>query len=87
MQIKKKKTKLEVVNDSSSDETSDDLNLSDHSSDGIDSDSDDYCKVCGGYYHDKHGPKVDWICCTICKKWLHETCTSQENTCDGCLQK
>lgn len=58
--------------------------VSDHSSDNIASDSDDFCAVCNGYYHDKKGPKVDWLCCITCKKWLHETCTPYQHQCENC---
>lgn len=50
----------------------------------IDGDPDDYCVNCKGYYYDKNGPKVDWICCVKCKKWLHETCTTSDTTCNKC---
>lgn len=32
-----------------------------------------YCGDCGGYFYDKRSKK-DWIQCTECKTWYHETC-------------
>lgn len=81
------KKKKNVVHDSSSEEVSGDENIvSDHSSDEPDSDKDDFCAICDGFYFDKKGPKVDWICCVVCKKWLHETCASGPNMCDPCAK-
>ncbi|KAF5280145.1 hypothetical protein FQR65_LT15061 [Abscondita terminalis] len=90
-QAPNKKTRSKVFqekrNDSSEDSGEEDLGdiVSDHSSDHIESDSEDFCSVCKGYYKDKSGPKVDWICCVGCYKWLHETCTPYSDNCPDCM--
>ncbi|CAH2107507.1 unnamed protein product [Euphydryas editha] len=48
-------------------------------------DSDNICALCNGNYYDKTGPKVDWIQCIRCKKWVHETCASNPDICDNCF--
>lgn len=65
--------------DSSSDDNCNGGSLSDHDSDNIASDSDNYCAMYCGYHHDKKSPKTHWICCVVCNKWLHKTCTPHEN--------
>lgn len=47
----------------------------------------DYCAECAKNYYDKNGPQVDWIQCVICNKWLHETCTEEENMCNNCANE
>lgn len=43
----------------------------------------DLCVECLDYYSNSKS-KVDWICCVMCRKWLHETCTLYRNYCNKC---
>lgn len=70
---------------SSSDDTDDEVIEFADDDDTDDDDLDDTCALCNGNYYDKTGPKVDWIQCIRCKKWVHETCTSNPDICDNCL--
>lgn len=47
------------------------------------SDYENECVGCGEDYR-KTKKKTDWIQCVICKRWLHETCTSYEVVCQTC---
>lgn len=44
---------------------------------------DNICCVCFEDYF-LTSSKADWIQCTICKKWLHDTCTAFKNYCKVC---
>lgn len=47
-----------------------------------------YCLICCDSYSNSR-PGEQWIQCTICKKWAHSKCTTDENcttyTCPNCF--
>lgn len=58
-----------------------------HDDEEIDTDDENYCCVCNGYYFDKNGPKVEWVKCVRCQKWFHETCGNNPDICKKILKK
>lgn len=70
----------------SSDESDETLVVELDDDDDSDDDLENICGKCNRCYYDKKGPKVDWIQCVRCHRWLHETCISNPDICDDCLQ-
>ncbi|XP_062618334.1 uncharacterized protein LOC134279942 [Saccostrea cucullata] len=35
------------------------------------------CSYCEGYYYDEDSDDEDWIKCTVCDDWYHESCTGK----------
>ncbi|XP_061164987.1 uncharacterized protein LOC133173937 [Saccostrea echinata] len=35
------------------------------------------CSYCGGYYYDEDSDDEDWVKCTSCDDWYHESCTGK----------
>lgn len=58
------------------------IELADESDDGGE---ENICALCDGHYFDKNGPQVDWLKCIRCHRWVHETCTTNPDICDNCL--
>lgn len=71
---------------SSDDSENNDVIMQLDDDDETDDEMDNICAKCNRCYYDKKGPKVDWIQCVRCQRWLHETCTSNPDICDSCLR-
>lgn len=56
--------------------------LDDRSSDGEAEDNAE-CVGCGEEYY-KTKRRDEWLCCIICKRWMHEGCTGYANICNDC---
>ncbi|KAK4883369.1 hypothetical protein RN001_006688 [Aquatica leii] len=77
----------EIVEDSSSSDELDDvqMHLDDSDSSNLDTFSKnlDECRGCGEEYQHTT-KKEDWIQCMHCKGWFHEGCSGYENICEKC---
>ncbi|XP_022816222.1 uncharacterized protein LOC111349354 [Spodoptera litura] len=79
----KKKIKIEDSEESTEEE---EVIVFDDSESCDSEDKENDCAKCGRNYYDKKGPKVDWIQCVRCHNWNHETCTTNPDICDDCLE-
>lgn len=76
---KKKTAKSKNFTYSSSESSEGNVDYMDESNDGFD-DIGEECVGC-----DNHTKlKCDWIQCIRCSRWLHESCTSYNDVCQGC---
>lgn len=80
---KKEKKNYSSESSSSEDETGD-VTLNDQSStDEQFSDFENECVGCNEDYR-LTKKKEEWLQCILCKRWLHENCTSFVNLCQNC---